>query len=256
MATSMIKICTVYFQGMYSPQYVTNLYRSLKKHSTVDFEFICLSDTDDIEADLVLPYNHHTYIKLHWHKLKYFCELFASQQPGDDIIVMDIDQLIVSNIDELLQYPVQEHQLVSYNKWWDPNPKPPVSINGGFYKFKSGQFKHIWDDFALNPEYWQLHYYNIGKVHFKYYGEQNYVDWKIFEKKSKLTNTPQEWLGKYTENAKDMINLNKMYAKKFNTDFMLLDEPNEKLKVVHYTGPNRAIHNLPDSPLYKIWINN
>ena len=48
----------------------------------------------------------------------------------------------------------------------------------------------------------------------------------------------------------------KMYAKKFDTDFMLLDEPNEKLKVVHYTGPNRAIHNLPDSPLYKIWINN
>ena len=130
MATSMIKICTVYFQGMYSPQYVTNLYRSLKKHSTVDFEFICLSDTDDIEADVVLPYNHHTYIKLHWHKLKYFCELFADQQPGDDIIVMDIDQLIVSNIDELLQYPVQEHQLVSYNKWWDTNPKPPVSING------------------------------------------------------------------------------------------------------------------------------
>ena len=53
-----------------------------------------------------------------------------------------------------------------------------------------------------------------------------------------------------------MINLNKMYAKKFDTDFMLLDEPNEKLKVVHYTGPNRAIDNLPDSPLYKIWINN
>jgi len=99
----MIKICTVYFQGMYSPQYVTNLYRSLKKHSTVDFEFICLSDTDDIEADLILPYNHHTYIKLHWHKLKYFSELFANQQPGDDIMVMDIDQLMLSNGDNWLK---------------------------------------------------------------------------------------------------------------------------------------------------------
>ena len=52
-----------------------------------------------------------------------------------------------------------------------------------------------------------------------------------------------------------MINLNKMYAKKFDTDYMLLDEPNEKLKIVHYTGPNRVIHELKDSPLYSKWIN-
>jgi ABC-type enterochelin transport system ATPase subunit len=41
----------------------------------------------------------------------------------------------------------------------------------------------------------------------------------------------------------------------FDTDYMLLDEPNEKLKIVHYTGPNRVIHELKDSPLYSKWIN-
>ena len=30
---------------------------------------------------------------------------------------------------------------------------------------------------------------------------------------------------------------------------------NEKLKIVHYTGPNRVIHELKDSPLYSKWIN-
>jgi hypothetical protein len=48
----MLKICTVYFDGFYTPDYVSKLYDSLKKHSTVDFEFICLSDTD-VKADIV-----------------------------------------------------------------------------------------------------------------------------------------------------------------------------------------------------------
>jgi hypothetical protein len=258
----MIKICTVYFKGMYTPDYVANLYDGLKRNSTIPFQFICLSDDPNVKADVVLPYNHHSTIVKHWHKLKFFSPLFGGQQPGDEIVIMDIDQVIVGNVDDLIGHPVGDDELVSYGVFWnerlhtnrlkDNNILP---LNGGFYKFKSGQFKHIWDDFALNPEYWQLHYYNVGKVHFKYYGEQNYVDWKIFEKKSKLTNTPQEWLGKYTENGKDMINLNKMYAKKFDTDYMLLDEPNEKLKIVHYTGPNRVIHELKDSPLYSKWIN-
>ena len=61
----MIKICTVYFEGFYTPDYVSKLYRSLKRNSTVPFEFVCISDTD-VEADIVLPYNHQSNIKKHW----------------------------------------------------------------------------------------------------------------------------------------------------------------------------------------------
>ena len=172
----MLKICTVYFKGFYTPDYVSKLYRSLKRNSTIPFEFICLSDTD-VEADVVLPFNHHSHIKKHWHKLKYFSPQFAYQQPGDDIVIMDIDQIIVGNIDDLLDYPVKENELVSYGQSWHNN----LNLQGGFYKFKSGSLKQIWDDFSLNPEYWQLHYYNKGDVHYKYYGEQNYVDWKVQE---------------------------------------------------------------------------
>ena len=67
----MLKICTVYFEGFYTPDYVGKLYRSLKRNSTVPFQFICLSDNKDVEADIVLPYNHYDKIKKHWHKLKY-----------------------------------------------------------------------------------------------------------------------------------------------------------------------------------------
>ena len=236
----MIKVCTVFFEGKYSPDYVSKFYDSLKRNTTVPFEFVCLSDTD-VKADLVLPYNKHSNIKLHWHKLKFFSPQFAYQKPGDEIIIMDIDQVITNNIDDLINYPVKDNEFVSYHTWWPRN----IKVNGGFYKFKSGDFDYIWNDFSLNPEYWQTHYYENGDVHYKYYGEQNYVDWKLFEKNITITEVPGEWLGKYTDNKKDMIEMNKLYSKKFNTDYMILDDINEKIKIVHLNGvKNNKIWNI------------
>ena len=237
----MLKICTVFFEGKYHPNSVSQLYRSLKEKSSVPFEFICLADRG-VDADIVLPYNKHSNVKLHWHKLKFFSEQFAYQKPGDDIIIMDIDQKIVGNVDEILTWPVKEGEILTYDSWWNnkPNPyaeKEPLPINGGFYKFKSGSFNYIWDDFSLNPEYWQLHYYEKGDVHFKYYGEQNYVFWKLDEHKIQINYLPAEWIVKYTNNNRENTELNKMYSKLFNTDYMILDEPNKKIKIIHYLGP-------------------
>jgi len=234
----MLKICTVFFEGKYHPNSVSQLYRSLKQHSKVPFEFICLADRG-VDADVVLPYNKHSNIKLHWHKLKFFSPQFAYQNPGDDIIIMDIDQKIVGNVDDLLGHPVSENELVTYGQWWENK----LGINGGFYKFKSGSLKFVWDDFALNPEYWQLHFYDNGTVHYKYYGEQNYVKLKVLEHKAKLTKTPSEWIAKYTDDYTENLKLNQMYMQKFDTDYMILDnQVNEKLKVIHYAGPGRKIN--------------
>ena len=235
---TMLKICTVFFEGKYHPNSVSQLYRSLKQHSKVPFEFICLADRG-VDADVVLPYNKHSNIKLHWHKLKFFSPQFAYQNPGDDIIIMDIDQKIVGNVDDLLGHPVSENELVTYGQWWENK----LGINGGFYKFKSGSLKFVWDDFALNPEYWQLHFYDNGTVHYKYYGEQNYVKLKVLEHKAKLTKTPSEWIAKYTDDYTENLKLNQMYMQKFDTDYMILDnQVNEKLKVIHYAGPGRKIN--------------
>ena len=255
----MLKICTVYFDGFYTPDYVSKLYKSLKRNSTVPFEFICISDNKNIEADTVLPYNHFSEVKKHWHKLKFFSPRFGYQQPGDDIIIMDIDQVIVSNIDELLKWEVKKNELVTYENWWNSKPNPfasvnPLPINGGFYKFKSGSLKFIWDDFSLNPKYWQLHYYNKGDVHYKYYGEQNYVFWKLEEHKIDIKYLPGEWIVKYTNEDRQNIELNKMYAKKFNTDYMILDDVNKYIKVVHFTGVGKTINETNASFIKKYWI--
>ena len=235
----MLKICTVFFKGFYPSSYVARLYDSLKKHTTLDFEFICLSDDPNVKADVILPYNHHSNIQKHWHKLKFFSPQFAYQNRDDYIVVMDIDQVIVQNIDELLGMRVDRKQIATYGQWWENK----LGINGGFYKFRSGGLKFIWDDFALNPEYWQLHFYNNGTVHKKYYGEQNYVKLKTLEHGAELIKTPPQWLAKYTDDYKENLKLNQMYMDKFDTDYMILDkEVNEKLKVVHFTGVGRKIN--------------
>ena len=242
----MIKIYTVYFEGKYRPDYVTKLYHSLKRNCKVPFEFICLSDTKEVEADKIIMLPKWSDIKIHWYKLKFFSPLFGGQQPGDDIIVMDIDQIIVGDVTDMINWPVEENEIVTYRKWWkkgDPCEGNTVKLNGGWYKFKSGSLKFVWDDFAINPEYWQLHFYENGTVHKKYYGEQNYVKWKILEHKAKLTKTPSEWIAKYTDDYNENLKLNQIYMQKFDTDFMILDkEVNEKLKVVHFTGVGRKIN--------------
>ena len=51
-----------------------------------------------------------------------------------------------------------------------------------------------------------------------------------------------QWLGKYTDNAKDMIRMNIDYAKAFNTEYMILDKPNDMIKVIHFNGVGNSIH--------------
>ena len=235
---TMLKICTVYFGDTYTPDYVGKLYDGIRRNCSIPFQSICISDDPSVEADVVLSYNHYGDVKKHWHKLKFFSPHFGYQDPGDDIIIMDIDQVITGNVDDLIGHPVEDGELVTYGIWW----KSLLHTNGGFYKFKSGSLKFVWDDFIENPEYWQNHYYINGDVHFKYYGEQNYVNWKTQEYKATVTKTPEHWIGKYHSDTIDNIVLNKIYCKKFDTDYMILDEVNESIKVVHFTGPGKTIH--------------
>ena len=56
---------------------------------------------------------------------------------------MDMDQVITNNFNDILNYNVNDGELLTYNAWWDNKLKK----NGGFYKFKSGTLNHVWDDF-------------------------------------------------------------------------------------------------------------
>ena len=69
----------------------------------------------------------------------------------------------------------------------------------------------------------------------------------------KVTTTPPEWLCKYTDNKNEMITLHKEYTRRFNTEYMLLDQPNDKIKVIHFTGPGKTIHKYNEKFIKDNW---
>ena len=95
--------------------------------------------------------------------------------------------------------------------------------------------------------------YNVGDVHTKYYGEQNYVNWKIQEHKTKLVLTPAEWICKYTSSFEENVTLNKMYSDKFKTEYMILGDVYKYIKVVHFTGPGKTIHEHNETFIKEMW---
>ena len=86
-----------------------------------------------------------------------------------------------------------------------------------------------------------MHYYNERVVHFPYYGEQNYVNWRTWENNVKIIPTPEKWIGKCEIEMKKNIKNNKIYFEEFG-DFMFMDEVNPNIKVVHFTGLDNTIH--------------
>ena len=247
----MIKIFCLYFEGKYTPDYIEKLYNGLKKHCKVPFEFVCYSDTK-VVADKVIPLPKDTIIQQHWHKLSFFNKAFT----GDgDIVVLDIDQVIVSNITDMIGWPVNENELVSYQKWWTKNINN-TTINGGWYKFKAGSLQYVYDKYMTDPDYWQLYYYNNGMVHYKYFGEQNFVEDTVRENTGLVTHMPGQWVAKYDNNdSKINAAYQSMYCSKFNKDFMILgDEIDEDIKIVHFANFENTVHGCNEDWVKQHWV--
>ena len=98
----MLKICTVYFDGFYTPDYVSKLYRSLKRNTSVPFKFICY--TNSMKLQKVVEADNFEVRKLpfadeytgYWHKLSLFSPEANLMGP---CLYFDLDVVILDNID-------------------------------------------------------------------------------------------------------------------------------------------------------------
>ena len=73
------------------------------------------------------------------------------------------------------------------------------------------------------------------------------------EYKTKLIKTPEEWICKYSSDFKENLTLNKIYRDKFKTDYMILGDVHKYIKVVHFTGPGKTIHEHNESFIKENW---
>jgi len=91
-------------------------------------------------------------------------------------------------------------------------------------------------------------------VHHKYYGEQNFVEMVCNNNDIKITHMPGAWVGKYTNDVSTNRTLNMMYAEKFDQDYMVLDTPNDQLKIMHFANTTSTIHDCNEQWAKDNWL--
>ena len=68
-----------------------------------------------------------------------------------------------------------------------------------------------------------------------------------------VTTTPGSWLGLYDNDYKKNLNLQKVYCKYFNTDYMIMGDTHKNLKVVNFAGPGKTIHENNEQWIRENW---
>lgn len=175
-------------------------------------------------------------VQLQWNKL-----YGMSMDTDDPIVVLDIDQLLINDYMDLIEYPIERGEFVSINPWWQDSPDKKYKMQGGFQKYYPKDCKYIYDKFISNPEYWQQYYIKNGTTIGPCNGEQYFVEDSVNERLS-MKFVPQEWIGCFVnEPSQDYIAQANV---RYPGEWYYLGEFNPDVKLVHFmkqTGFSRMI---------------
>ena len=162
----------------YGPEYVNTLHSMVKRHLTLPFRFICLTDNSDglnegIEAFDIPSLDIPNGPERGWDKLTSFVEPFYDIQ--GKVLFLDLDVIIVDNIDCFFEHDA-EFPII---KDW---VKKDVTGNSSVYRFTAGEHADILANFRKNHE-------SIRKQH---RNEQEYLSHYVDEQ-DKLSYWPDSW---------------------------------------------------------------
>ncbi|MFN4105296.1 MAG: glycosyltransferase [Acinetobacter johnsonii] len=168
----------------YGAEYVNRLYNMVKRHTTVDFKMVCLTDrTEGIDPavqcfpipPLALPEGSP---ERGWNKLSTFePDLYGLQ---GNALFLDLDVVIVDNIDSFFTHPGDFLIIHDWKRPWR------ITGNSSVYRFKLGAFP------GLMP-YFREHFDEIRQ---KFRNEQAYLSWYVDQEK-KLSYWPDSWCKSY-----------------------------------------------------------
>jgi len=162
----------------YGADYVNKLYNMVKRHCTLDYEFVCLTDdSKNIDENIkILPLP--TGISGWWCKPY----MFSRDLPlHGTILYMDLDVVIAGNIDKLFTYqPEQWCTIRDFTRAMRPKWQ---KYNSSVIKFHHGQLDFVWNDFIKDPV----------SIQRKFHGDQDYLyDTTLKRKQASLY--PDSWI--------------------------------------------------------------
>ena len=175
-------IVCVKWGNKYISQYVNVLYRMVQRHTTVPYEFHCITENPrGLDPHIhVIPFpKDEPIIKSWWSKLWMFGGHFPLQ---GNILYFDLDVIIFKNIDELFTKNPNKFMIIrDFNR---RRQKDWKVCNSSVMRWNSGTMTYLWSDFKQNAQ-------NImGSNH----GDQ---DWITSRAKGDTNWWPDEWIRSY-----------------------------------------------------------
>lgn len=177
---SPVNIICMKWGKKYGPEYVNKLHGMISRNLTVPFILTCFTDDNSgVNPEIIIkPLPSLDLPKdtpeRGWNKLSTLQENLGGL--SGDVLFLDLDVVIVSNIDDLFTYPA------SFAIIKDTKLKRSVTGNSSVYRFKIGEHSDILENFQNDFEL-------VKKEH---RNEQAYLSAEVYKKK-KLSYWPAEW---------------------------------------------------------------
>ena len=174
-------VVCVKWGNKYIPQYVNVLYNMVKRHTTVPYEFHCITDDPkglDPHIDIIkLP--QHPWIKTWWSKLWMFSPEFPLK---GNILFFDLDVIIFKNIDSLFTHNPGKFNIIrDFNRC---RVKDWKQSNSSCMRWEAGTMDFLYNDFVKDH----------AQVMRRNWGDQ---DWVMKRANNEITHWPDDWIRSY-----------------------------------------------------------
>ena len=202
----------------YSPKYVNRLHSMIKKHCTIEHEFVCFTENpkgiDENIKTMSLP------------KIRtqgwWFKPMFVGNELGlrGTLLFIDLDVIIFNNIDKLFKHNPEKFMICrdfnrSIRNNWD-------RMNSSVFRTPIGKYDDRWQHFKNN----------IQTETARYKGDQ---DW-MFKNIRDHEFWPDEWIMSYKWEMRDRRDLSidsKTRKRNFVIDAPPIIKPNTSIAVFH-----------------------
>jgi len=174
-------IICVKWGNKYISQYANVLYNMVKRHTTLPFEFHCITDNptglDSHIKTIKLPND--PWLKTWWSKLW----MFGSHLPlQGNILYFDLDIIVFRNIDNLFTHNPGKFMIIrDFNRC---RIKDWKLCNSSVMRWQTGTMNFLWDDFKIR------HTQIMQSNH----GDQDYITARANDQ---INHWPDEWIRSY-----------------------------------------------------------
>lgn len=216
-------VCTL---PHYFPEDVYRLHEQLRIYYDGDVDMFVYTDRPSsfnntvnvIEID-------HDLCKRQWYKIDFFKPGFIDTT--DPVIVTDLDWLLLDDVTEIIDMPVQTKQFAAVERWWR-SPSCGLTINGGLYKFYPNTMERAYNTFYSNPQFWQTVYFGPNKIE----GEQNFVS-DVVSLTHDIIHFPGKKIGRHIDDPDALYTYNLHYQENYGAPMIANGAFNPQLALVH-----------------------